>query len=516
MNRAARRPSRPKRSHTPPPQPAQRALAAGSRRRLFVLLGLGTVLVVVAAFIRYRAESNPQLRIPPVETSELLPDVAKEMQQRQEAILADPQSAEAWGMYGLVLLAHGFRDQAAICFAEAEQIDDRDYRWPYYYGMVKGTSDTAQALDAFRRSVQDDPNRLATRMRLAEWLFDLRRLEQSEQQARAALQLDSNSPRAQLLIARLRFQEGKTEESLKWAQRAAAAAPRDRRDVHELLARLYMRLGDAEAAAQEVQRAEQLPRGVLVWDDPEMRLGGSLMRDASFLKALATIHYARGETTLWLQSLRQVVDREPKSIRAKEQYARALLETEQYAVAKTFIDQTLRQNPDFPQFHCLRGQVDLANGDAAAASKRFTRAAKLKPDYAAAYLWRGRAQLALQEPQAAVKSLREAVRLSPSTATAYDYLSQALLAVQDPADAIRQAQHAVKLEPRDLAMQLHLAQALVAADRTAEATQTLQAIVKADNAPPEAAQLLKTLTTNVEDVRPTDSRRATGTTEPPR
>ncbi len=492
-----KRPVRPKKRRTQPdpatkPSPSTPAAPSG-RNRLTLLLSLGFVLVCVAAFIRYRAESNPLLRIPPVETKDVLPTVAKEIRHRQEEIMANPASSEAWGTYGLVLLAHDFRDQAAACFAEAETLDDGDYRWPYYYGMTMGTKDTEKSLQAFRRAVAKNPDRVTLRLRLAEWLFDLRHLDQCEQQTRKALENEPDNPRAQLLIARLRLQEGKTEESLVWAERAAKSPQGDRRDVHELLARLHMRLGDMTAADREVERAEMLPRGVAVWDDPEMGVGGTMMRDASMLNTLATIHLARGNRQQWLSLLWQVVEREPDSIRAKENLAKGLVESKQFDSAAKFIDKTLAEYPDFSEFQCLRGRVDMFRGKVDAARQRFERAVQLKPDYAEAYMWLGRSLAALDRNEDAIAALREAVRLSPSLANAYDDLGKTLLAsgkMQEAADA---AQHAADLKPGDRAIAVQLAKTLVAVGRSDAAGQILKSLAQSAEDPADAQELLEQL-----------------------
>jgi tetratricopeptide (TPR) repeat protein len=492
MNRAARRKQRtPRARRSPTGQPSKQASVKKDRKRLVALLGVGVVLVGVATWIRFQTESNPLLRIPPVETRDVLPAVAKEIRLRQDEILAAPDSAEAWGMYGLVLLAHDFREQAAACFAEAERLADDDYRWPYYYGMTMGTSDVQQSLQAFRRAAEKGPGQVAVRMRLAEWLFDLRDLEASERAARAALELDPDNPRAQLLIARLHFQTGDIEDSLAWAQRAADSPKGNRRDVHELLARLHTRLGDRDAAAREVGRAEALPPGVAVWDDPEMGRGGIMMRDASILNSLAAIHKARGETEQWLKMLRQVVEKEPNNVRAKENLAQALLEAQRYQEAGTFIDVTLKEYPGFSQFECLRGQVDMVAGDVDAACRRFQRATELKPDYAEAFMWWGRSLLAQKDYPAAIAALREAIRLSPSLANAYDSLSQALLTTGQVEEAVREAKRATAVQPGNVQFRLHLAQALVAAKRVAEARPLLQNLTDDADAPKEARVLLE-------------------------
>ncbi len=181
------RPEQPARAPTPRPQP-------GSRGRLIVLLlSLAVVLAAVAGWARLRVGANTPVRIPPVETAELLPAVAQEIREKQARIVENPTQAEAWGEYGLVLLAHGFRKEAGDCFEAAEGREPADYRWPYYLGMTMGVWDADKSRRAFQRAVEKAPTRLSLRLRLAEWLFDLRQLEECEQHLDIALEQDPGS-----------------------------------------------------------------------------------------------------------------------------------------------------------------------------------------------------------------------------------------------------------------------------------------------------------------------------------
>lgn len=494
-----------KRARAPTKQVASQQVPAsgkGGSRRLIPLLGLGIVLVAIALYIRHRAESDPALRIPPVETRDVLPTVAKEIRQRQEAIMADPDSAEAWGMYGLVLLAHDFRDQAATCFTEAEKLDGRDYRWPYYYGMTLGTIDAERSLHAFERAVEVEPNRITLRLRLAEWQFDMRRLEECEREVTIALEQEPGNARAQLLMARLRLQQGRVEESLQYAEQAAASRYRNRRDVHELLARLYTRLGRPNDAQREVELAEKLPRGVAVWNDPEMGFGGTLMRDASILNTQATLHRWRGDVDMWLQTLQQVVQAEPDNIRAKERLAQALLDAKKYTEANQFIETVLRDYPNFSEFECLRGQIDMAQGHATDAQRHFERAIELKHDFGQAFMWLGRALLDQGKYKQAIDALSESVRLSPSLAEAHHALGLAYQHEGQLDEAIHALKDATNLKPGDLDIALHLAAALSQADQRGAAIQILQTVIRTAEDPSEAEELLKKLNDSSEAVKP--------------
>ncbi len=459
--------------------------------RLFLLLVLGILLVGIAAVIRYRVGANPVLRIPPVETKDLLPLVAKEIEEKQAAIVAEPAVPQVWGEYGLVLLAHGFRLEAGDCFAEAERLAPHDYRWPYYFGMTMGIWDTEKSLHAFERAVEDAPDRVTVRLRLAEWLFDLRQLDACRRHTQQSLEQEPDSPRAQLLMARLRLQEGKTEESLQWVQRAASSPKGNRRDVYELLARVHQRLGHDEAALAAVNRMESLPPGVAVWDDPEMGVGATYLKDASILNTLANIQRARGGTEEWLGLLQKVVATQPDDVIGKEKLAQALVDTQRYQEAKTYIDKSLAQHPESAQLEYLRGRIDLAQEQTDAARQRFERAIELKPDYAEAFMGLGQALSTLNQHAEAIRALEVSTRLSPSSVAAYDYLSQAQEAAGLTGQAIETLQHVVELHPSQVTLAVRLAQMMLDAGRPDEAQEVLRACMKAAQDPTDAQELLK-------------------------
>lgn len=462
-------------------------------RRLLVLLLLGAALVGVAAWIRHRADSNPILRIPPVEITQLLPAVAKEIEFHQAQIVADPNNADAWGHYGLVLLAHGFRKEAGSCFVEAEALAPSDYKWSYYLGMTMGVWDAETSLHAFERAVEKAPERVSVRLRLAEWLFDLRQLAECERHVELALQKDPASVRAAVLKARLLMERGDAQASLEWATKAASSRQGNRRDVHELLARIHQRLGNTEAAAAEIEKTEQLPIGVAVWDDPEMSFGAEYLRDASMLNTLADIARASGDIPRCLTHLRRIVEAEPDNFIAREKLAATLVDVEQYDEAARFLDSSLQLKPDSPDLLFLRGRVHLARNENDTARKVFDRALKLKPDYDEAWAYLGRACLAAGDQPSAIAALQEAKRLSPTKADTYRRLAQALLATGQRSLAIDNLRQALALAPDNDALRQELIEALVADKQTAAAVAELEEAVKKAKNPRPFEELLRTL-----------------------
>src|SRR5579875_1022768 len=62
-----------------------------------------------------------------------LPDaeVRQALERARQHVLDQPHSAEAWGLLGMILLAHRFDPEADRCFTQACRLDPRRARWPY-------------------------------------------------------------------------------------------------------------------------------------------------------------------------------------------------------------------------------------------------------------------------------------------------------------------------------------------------------------------------------------------------
>ncbi len=440
MSRARRKP-RQRPSATAQSRTEAKSEKHQSRRRpwrLVILLVGGSLLVGAAVYYRTTTMSNPLLRMPMIEPEGLLPTVAQALHEAQAAITAAPESAEAWGTYGLVLLAHGFRREAIVSFQEAERLDPKDYRWSYYLGMTEGMFDAKKAAAAFERAVKKAPQRTSVRLRLAEWYFDLRQLDASQQQTEVALKQEPNNARAQLMMARLAFERGRIQESLQWALKAEQSPQGNRRDVHELLARVYQRLGKRAAALREVDLAEKLPRGVAVWDDPEMGIGATYLQDASVLNALAAASQARGDIDRAIQLLYRVVQFDPRNVMWKENLIRTLIQCRRYDEALQVLPKALQQHPSSAELMCLQGEALLAVGRARQAQTSFEKALREKPDFAEALDFLGRALLAQGQTGPALQAWQRAVTLRPDDIDLRLRIAEVLRKQGDNAAAQRQ------------------------------------------------------------------------------
>src|SRR5262249_53621882 len=167
------------------------------------------------------------------------PAVAALLNKARAAVRKAPRSAAAWGHLGQALSANDFHDEAQVCFAQAEQLDPRDVRWPYHQAPRLALTDPAAALMKLRRATDLD-GAVAIRLQFAELLLAQNQGDEAAEQFRSILDRDPPNPRAHLGLARVALLRGELPQAQEQLQPAAARSagaqpihPKSRRDPGE-------------------------------------------------------------------------------------------------------------------------------------------------------------------------------------------------------------------------------------------------------------------------------------------
>jgi tetratricopeptide (TPR) repeat protein len=376
------------------------------------------------------------------------PAVAAAVEEARTAVLQAPRSARAWARLGMVLAAHQFTAEANQCFAQAERLDPREPRWPYYQGVALSLGDPEAAIPKLQRAValcENTPD--APRLRLAELLVTQGRYEEAEEQFRHLLQRDRTNGRAHLGLGRLAVVRGDLEQGLQ-AARLAAADPRVQKAAHLLLAETHQRRGDAGAAAEAYRRASGLPEDP-AWPDPfvdevaRLRTG----RQAGLDRADDRLRHGRVAEAVAL--LQQTVRDYPGSDWGWYLLGKALGRQQQWEGSEQALRRAAQLAPGAPEIQFHLGVALFHRKDFPAAAGCFRRATELKPDYALAYHNLGHC-LDLQGDRAgAFEAFQSALRCQPDLAEAHAALGELLVNQGRYGEALRHAREAARLNPSD-------------------------------------------------------------------
>jgi tetratricopeptide (TPR) repeat protein len=392
-------------------------------------------------------------------------EVERALEVARQEVLTHPRSADAWGHFGLTLLAHLFDREATTCFVQASRLDPADPRWPYARGLINLKRDPDNALpflrQAARNAAASADYRGPTRLQLAEALLERGEAGEAEELFREEQRADPSSARAALGLGLVAIERGDLAGAEKLL-RAAAASPLARKKATVQLAALARARGDAIGASKHEKESAALPDDP-PWPDPlldesiTLRMGyrrhemevEKLERAGRYKEALemhmkqlqeqptqaawagAGLNLFRlGDYPGAVELLRLGVKHEPESARV------------QFTLAQVLFTQAARHWNREPGCAAAREGFAEVLGPA-------QRAAELKPDHSQAYLFWGLALKYLGRPKEALGPLRRGVACRPEDLELQLALGESLLEAGMADEARTHLENARRLDPDD-------------------------------------------------------------------
>jgi tetratricopeptide (TPR) repeat protein len=403
---------------------------------------LSLILMAGAGYWRYRGAG---IQPPVVDSSGREPEVAAVIAAAQEKVRQQPRSGDAWGRLGMILLIHAFENESDVCLAQAERLDPRQPRWPYFRAMLKELSDPEAAVPLRRRAAALASDSVP-RLRLAELLVNQGHWDEAAAEFRQVLREEPDNSRAELGLGRLLYQQGDLDGSLKHLQRAAAAVP-NLRPTHALLAEIHKRRKEHADEARELALLEESQD--LDWPDPYKDELNALRVGATAQIERADQLAQQGRMDEAVQVLRGAVQAAPDSYKARLQLARALVRTGNTAGAEEQLRAALRLEPDSFEILAELGVLLQRRGAYREAAECYQRVLDLQPAEAMAHFHLANCREQLGDRAGAIASLRTATRCKPEFTLAHKVLGRLLAEMNQDAEAEEQLQYALRLKPAD-------------------------------------------------------------------
>jgi tetratricopeptide (TPR) repeat protein len=346
----------------------------------------------------------------------------------------------------MVLMAHEYLAPARECFGQAEKRAPRAVRWVYLHAFTHLQDDPGLAANLLDRAVALDERNPTCRLLLADTLLGLGRADEAERHYARLADHPEVEARAQLGLARIALGRDDLSKALAHARRAAGADAMLRGPV-ELLAAIYLRQGDPEAAGREQNRLMELSNSP--WHDSYldevMRLNVGLSPRLELAQRL--LNQGQGEEAAKI--LEEVIADHPDSVPARLSLFRARLQLRQWAAAQVAAEQALRLNQDDALAWADLGTALGLQGQWDQAASCYMRSIRLNPQdgdtpyqLAFCHLHRG-------DRAAAERAFRESVRLRPHFAAGWRELGRMLSDRQENAEAETCLRRAVELAPAD-------------------------------------------------------------------
>jgi tetratricopeptide (TPR) repeat protein len=427
-----------------------------------ILFG-GPVLAIalgVAAWLGWRWHTTPVP--PPVALDGSDAAVVELIEGALAQVRRQPRSGPAWGKAGMALAAHGYTEQAVLCYIQAERFDAEDPRWLYLHAVELLSQNPPEALALIRRALQrttTPQDRAAVLFRLARVLIENGELDDAEETIQALGTLGSDSPQVHFAVGLLDVARGESNAARQHLG-TLVDNPCARKQACSLLA--TMTAADRDVALAYQEKAAKLPLDA-PWPDrfeEEMRSlkVNRFSRVAPFYEL-----QAQGRLPEALDFLRGFVAKSP------DDEVRLLLGLELFKahafeeaaeVLRTAIgcdSRNVKAHLFLGASLCRSGEKRLREPGGNAASLELFRqsvaaadaALALQSDLAYAHLVRGQALKHLGRTEESIKALRAAVLCQSESVEMHLSLGEALAEAGHVREAFEYFENAVRLAGAD-------------------------------------------------------------------
>jgi putative PEP-CTERM system TPR-repeat lipoprotein len=305
-----------------------------------------------------------------------LKDLDAAVREINDAIAADPGSARAHGVLGVM-------------------------------EMNRGRVDEAEA--AFLRGVSLEPQSAKTHMALANFYWAAGQRPKAEAPLHRALDLEPENVSILRALALLFASEGRPADAEAPLRKVAAIV----KDVPSrlMLADYYLSVQRDNDAAPILQAIAREPSGF-----------------ALVTLRLAASEHARNRPVEANRALEEVLGRQPKNVEALVLKARFRLAEGKVDEALVSANAAVAADPSAVTAHYVRGTIEALKGNIEAAVEAFNEVTKLNPRVVSAYAQLARLQLQRGDARRSVELAEQAVKLAPADPAARLVLAAGLLA----------------------------------------------------------------------------------------
>lgn len=176
----------------------------------------------------------------------------------RKAVIVLPDSASAWGEFGMLCDAHNLLEEAESCYRRSRQLDPSDFRWSYFLAITreKQGAPPEEVVKFYQSAAMLDESYAPVAARLGASHLVHGSLDDAERAYRRAVMIQPNSGVARRGLGQALLAKGEIKEALEHLERALSAGVNDAAMIGSL-ATAYMRSGDPDRADEMAQRIAQ-------------------------------------------------------------------------------------------------------------------------------------------------------------------------------------------------------------------------------------------------------------------
>jgi tetratricopeptide (TPR) repeat protein len=376
----------------------------------FVIVAVALVLVDCSSRPVARKDALPS--IPKLDLAAYRPQLRAPAEKAYQALQAKPLDPDANGNLGMLLHAFEQLESAEICYRRARSLDPKRFQWAYYLALVQALDGkNEEAAGSLRDAIQIDPGYVPARIKLAEVLLTLGRLDESREMSQSILKDNPQAAPAYYWLGRVASASGQTTVAEEQYRKACELWP-SYGTAHYALALADQKAGkQAEAqrhmAAYQKYKADGDPQP----EDPVLEAVRSLDNTAlAHLMKGVDLENA-GQMEQAIAEHEEAVRLDPKLVQAHANLIALYGRTGRPEKAEQEYRATVALNPNLPQSHYDYGVFLTARERFPEAEASFRKALESSPNYAEAHSnlgamleRKGKFDEALREYQAAIEN----------------------------------------------------------------------------------------------------------------
>lgn len=414
------------------------------------------------------------VEIPDPDLTDMQPLVIERFRTARAALVANPQSAKAWGSFGAVCDAHFEYTCAEPCYRKAIELAPDDGQWVYLLALVRrgqGT-DLKEAETLLRKAVARLPTFAPAPYRLAQLLSDQGMFAKAKVFYKRAIVLDPRMAIAHDRLGKLHLATGDTKSAIRHLENARNLVPNDRA-LLAALGQAYMRQGQRDKAEVMIALSRKSVE-TLTLRDPLYEAVSSLAMSTTFLYQRAGSLMVRGKYAKAIPELKAFAETYPDNVAVNVNLALAYIKTRKKSLAEKHFATLVRLRGELKRADAAVSPLDerliqldeamvvfwaeylemiIASGDKVELRKaidRFEAQAVDLPVTPGAHMAWANALAELGINDRAIKHYRDAIRLDPAFSNAYYNLGYLYEDIGRLDEAIVEYKRSAAVEPRGL------------------------------------------------------------------
>ena len=398
--------------------------------------------LALSAWVSVGARESPvAVDLPQLTIADLPAEVRDQVREAYDHAGANPKSAEAAGKLGMLLDLYHRPDEAVGCYERAHELDSSAFKWLYYLGSLQARQGhQGEAVQILRAALRLKPDYLPARLKLADSLFAVGKLDDSRQTYAAILEANPDVAEAYYGLGRIDLARGETSAARQSFRRACELFP-PYGAAHYQLAQTDRRLGKAEDAEQQLALYASNRTLVPPVQDPLRDELRSLDRAASSLldRGIQLEQAGRPEDAIAAEE--RALQLDPNLMQAHVNLIILYGRAGNFPKAEEHYQAALKLNPDkYPDAYYNYGVLLMKEGKLDDAQAAFSKALKVNPLYADAHNDLGYLLERQGKLEQAAAEYREAVEARPDFRKARFNLARILVSQLRYSEAIEQLQ----------------------------------------------------------------------------